>query len=287
MFLETTLLFKTLVILSGQIIVILATCFYFLLRAKEAYENNTTLFGVSFKGSVNLKGKLDLIPYLKPEDTFPKEMVLYKDNDPPLFKEVKDQDEVIKLLKKGYSHYTKGSWKFVTLFFFNAIALWGTLILVNFFSSNIWIGMTIFTLCSASFGPLLAVIMLQMDENDGFTALKIVLIVTLLTGFIGYGDFYSFSQNSIFGATLSLSLFGLLIFHFVRFYKDFSRNTVKAAAIFGSILFSLFLLYDFNYIKMQEGALGSNDWGTAMRMAFILYLDIINLLLEILEAMGD
>ena len=285
MFIETTLLFKTLFILSGQIIVILATCFYFLFRAKEAYENNTTFFGISFKGSVNLKGKLDLIPYLKPKDTFPKKMVLYEKNNPTLIKEVKEQDEVIKLLKEGYSHETEGAWKVVSLFFFNMIALWITLVLVNFFSSNIWIGMTIFTLCSASFGPLLAIIMLEMDENDGFTALKIVFFVTLLTGFIGYGDFYSFSQNNIFGATLCLSLFGLIVFHITRFIKDFSRNTVRAAAIFGSILFSLFLLYDFNLIRMQE--LGSNDWGTAMRMAFILYLDIINLLLDILEAMGD
>ena len=58
-----------------------------------------------------------------------------------------------------------------------------------------------------------------------------------------------------------------------------------SSKLFCSILFSLFLLYDFNLIRTQE--LGSNDWGTAMRMAFILYLDIINLLLEILEAMGD
>ena len=285
MFIETTLLFKTLFILSGQIIVILATCSYFLFKAKEAYENNTTFFGISFKGSVNLKGKLDLIPYLKPKDTFPKKMVLYEKNNPTLIKEVKEQDEVIKLLKEGYSHETEGAWKVVSLFFFNMIALWITLVLVNFFSSNIWIGMTIFTLCSASFGPLLAIMMLEMDENDGFTALKIVFFVTLLTGFIGYGDFYSFSQNDIFGATLSLSLFGLIVFHIARFVKDFSRNTIRAAAIFGSLLFSLFLLYDFNLIRMQE--LGSNDWGTAMRMAFILYLDIINLLLDILEAMGD
>ena len=285
MFIETTLLFKTLFILSGQIIVILATCSYFLFKAKEAYENNTTFFGISFKGSVNLKGKLDLIPYLKPKDTFPKKMVLYEKNNPTLIKEVKDQDEVIKLLKEGYSHETEGAWKVASLFFFNMIALWITLVLVNFFSSNIWIGMTIFTLCSASFGPLLAIMMLEMDENDGFTALKIVFFVTLLTGFIGYGDFYSFSQNDIFGATLSLSLFGLIVFHIARFVKDFSRNTIRAAAIFGSLLFSLFLLYDFNLIRMQE--LGSNDWGTAMRMAFILYLDIINLLLDILEAMGD
>ena len=285
MFLETTLLFKTLVILCGQLIIILAACLYFLSKAKRAYENNTTLLGISFKGSVNLKGKLNLIPYLKPQDTFPKEMVLYKDNESALIKEVKDQDEVIKLLKEGYSHETEGAWKVASLFFFNMIALWITLVLVNFFSSNIWIGMTIFTLCSASFGPLLAIIMLEMDENDGFTALKIVFFVTLLTGFIGYGDFYSFSQNDIFGATLSLSLFGLIVFHIGRFVKDFSRNTIRAAAIFGSLLFSLFLLYDFNLIRMQE--LGSNDWGTAMRMAFILYLDIINLLLDILEAMGD
>ena len=285
MFIETTLLFKTLFILSGQIIIILATCSYFLFKAKEAYENNTTFFGISFKGSVNLKGKLDLIPYLKPKDTFPKKMVLYEKNNPTLIKEVKDQDEVIKLLKEGYSHETEGAWKVVSLFFFNMIALWITLVLVNFFSSNIWIGMTIFTLCSASFGPSLAIVMQEMDENDGFTALKIVFFVTLLTGFIGYGDFYSFSQNDIFGATLSLSLFGLIVFHFARFVKDFSRNTIRAAAIFGSLLFSLFLLYDFNLIRMQE--LGSNDWGTAMRMAFILYLDIINLLLDILEAMGD
>ena len=101
MFLETTLLFKTLVILCGQLIIILATCFYFLSKAKRAYENNTTLLGISFKGSVNLKGKLDLIPYLKPEDTFPKEMVLYKDNESALFKEAKDQDEVITLLKEA------------------------------------------------------------------------------------------------------------------------------------------------------------------------------------------
>ena len=252
MFIETTLLFKTLFILSGQIIVILATCFYFLFRAKKAYENNTTFFGISFKGSVNLKGKLDLIPYLKPKDTFPKKMVLYEENNKALIKEVKDQDEVIKLLKEGYSHDTEGAWKVASLFFFNMIALWITLVLVNFFSSNIWIGMTIFTLCSASFGPLLAIIMLEMDENDGFTALKIVFFVTLLTGFIGYGDFYSFSQNDIFGATLCLSLFGLIVFHIARFVKDFSRNTIRAAAIFGSLLFSLFLLYDFFGLTLDK-----------------------------------
>ncbi len=38
--------------------------------------------------------------------------------------------------------------------------------------------------------------MLEMDENDGFNALKIVFLVTLITGFIGYSDVYSFSESS-------------------------------------------------------------------------------------------
>jgi FtsH-binding integral membrane protein len=68
---------------------------------------------------------------------------------------------------------------------------------------------------------------------------------------------------------------------------DIGRGTVRAAAIFGAFLFSMFLIYDFNYIKKREGIADSNNWETALEMAFILYLDIINLLLEILEAMGN
>ena len=129
--------------------------------------------------------------------------------------------------------------------------------------------------------------MLEMDENDGFTALKIVLMVTILTGFIGYSDFYSFSENTIFGGALLLCLFALILFNFARFFMEFSRQTTRWAAIAGSTLFSFYLIYDFNYIKNQSSLFGRNDWNTAVEMAFILYLDIINLLLEILEAMGN
>jgi len=76
---------------------------------------------------------------------------------------------------------------------------------------------------------------------------------------------------------------GLIIFNLSRSFMEMSRSTVKVGAIFGSILFTLFLLYDFNYIAKQENAL--NNWTSAVEMAYILYLDIINLLLEILEAM--
>lgn len=287
MLIETSLLFKTIVILSMQLGLVLFSCFYFLRKAKEAYQNNTTLLGLSFRGSVNMKGKLDLIPFVKQKETFPKRMSLYVDKNETLIKEAKDQDEVIKLMKEGYSHAPEGGGPLVSLMIFWMIALYTTAAVTSFYLLSLWQTMFLFSLTSISFGPLLAVVMLEMDENDGFTALKIVLMVTILTGFIGYSDFYSFSENTIFGGVLLLCLFALLLFNFARFFMEFSRKTTRWAAIAGATLFSFFLIYDFNYIKTQSSLFSRNDWNTAVEMAFILYLDIINLLLEILEAMGN
>jgi len=287
MLIETSLLFKTIVILSMQLGLVLFSCFYFLRKAKEAYQKNTTLLGLSFRGSVNMKGKLDLIPFVKQKDTFPKRMSMYLDKNNTLIKEAKNQDEVIKFMKEGYSHDPEGGGPLVSLMIFWMIALYTTAAVTSFYLLSLWQTMFLFSLTSISFGPLLAVVMLEMDENDGFTALKIVLMVTILTGFIGYSDFYSFSENTIFGGVLLLCLFALLLFNFARFFMEFSRQTTRLAAIAGATLFSFFLIYDFNYIKNQSSLFDRNDWNTAVEMAFILYLDIINLLLEILEAMGN
>ena len=54
----------------------------------------------------------------------------------------------------------------------------------------------------------------------------------------------------------------------------------------GAILFTLFLLYDFNRLAAMNNQ-GVNNWEAALRIAVSLYLDIINLLLEILEAMDN
>ena len=61
MFLETSLLFKTIIILSAQLGIVIAVCFYCLYRARIAYETNTSFLGLCFRGAVNMQGKLDLI----------------------------------------------------------------------------------------------------------------------------------------------------------------------------------------------------------------------------------
>jgi len=175
-------------------------------------------------------------------------------------------------------------------FFYTAFILWViSLFLCTFFAStgiSTQTGMIFFTLSSLTFGPLLAIIMLEMDENDGFNALKIVFLVTLITGFIGYSDFYSFSENSFLGGFLLISLLGLIGFEFIRIFRGFSRWAIRIKAIFGAFVFSIFLLFDFNLLR-KKSDFGINDWDNAFNIAFQIYLDIINLLLEILDAMSN
>jgi FtsH-binding integral membrane protein len=48
----------------------------------------------------------------------------------------------------------------------------------------------------------------------------------------------------------------------------------------------VFLLVDFNLLR-KKSDFDINDWDTAFNLAFQIYLDIINLLLEILDAMSN
>ena len=126
----------------------------------------------------------------------------------------------------------------------------------------------------------------MMDENDGIRALKITIIVTFLAGFIGYSDFYSFAQNGYLILLMFLLLTGLIILSLVNIIRGFSRGTSRLIAIGGATLFTLFIIVDFNRLVYLED-LNINDWNTAFYMSYTLYLDIINLLLQILDAMSN
>ena len=230
-----------------------------------------------------MKNQLDLVPYV---DTFPRKMVMDDENgSPSKMKLAENSDEIIKYLKEGY--YQEKS----RPVFNGLVTLWMiTLGLTLFFAATgiaTLIGVILFTIQSLLMGPLLGFIMLEMDENDGYRALKIVFFVTILTGIIGYGDFISFSESGFLTFFLFFGLLGLIIFNISRAFITMSRKSVRASAIFGAVLFSIFLLYDFNLVRKRQDMIDGNTWENAFELAFAIYLDIINLLLEILEAMGN
>ena len=278
---ETTLFAKTMVILCSQLSIVFGLTFYVMKKSKEAYFNNTTFLGMSFRGAMNLKQEFDLIPYIEDTRGFPKQMHLpngTKDDTPVI---ATDEESRVKWQKIGYVVSPPAN-KFLNAVIVSWTVLLFILVFIGYFS--VPLGIFVFTAQSILMGLLLGVLFLEMDENDGIRALKITLLATLFSGFIGYSDVGSAIYNSGFVQNiLFFGLLALILFEFSRTVFNFSRNTIRLKAFFGIGLFIVFLFYDFARLNELSGY--SNKWDTAFQIALSLYLDIINLLLEILEAM--
>lgn len=298
---ETTLLFKTTLILTFELSIAFGLCIYFLKAAKKLALAGKPFFGIHFRHSVNMNNEIDLIPDASKAIDYPRKLTKFevekktsgifstKKNEIKR-KEVfaKDREEAIAYLKDGYRDVlqipkpiivTTVIWIFLSI---------GLLIssIVPPYEYYLLVGMTLFTLTNVCLGPILGWAMLMMDENDGMRALKITLVVTFVAGLIGYSDFYSFSQNGYLTTIMGILLFGLVVFTFINLFRGFSRATTRYVAIGGAILFTLYIIVDFNRLIYLEN-INVNDWNTAFYMSYTIYLDIINLLLEILDAMGN
>ena len=278
---ETTLFAKTMIILCSQLSIVFGLTFYVMKKSKEAYFNNTTFLGISFRGAMNLNKEFDLIPYIEDTKGFPKYMHLpngTKYDDPVI---AMNEESRVKWQKIGYVVSPPAN-KFLNAVIVSWTVLLFILVFIGYFS--VPLGIFVFTAQSVLMGLLLGVLFLEMDENDGIRALKITFLATLFSGFIGYSDVGSAIYNSGFVQNiLFFGLLALILFEFSRTVFKFSRNTIRLKAFFGIGLFILFLFYDFARLNELSGY--SNKWYTAFEIALSLYLDIINLLLEILEAM--
>ena len=278
---ETTLFAKTMVILCSQLSIVFGLTFYVMKKSKEAYFNNTTFLGISFRGAMNLNKEFDLIPYIEDTKGFPKYMHLpngTKYDDPVI---AMNEESRVKWQKIGYVVSPPAN-KFLNAVIVSWTVLLFILVFIGYFS--VPLGIFVFTAQSVLMGLLLGVLFLEMDENDGIRALKITFLATLFSGFIGYSDVGSAIYNSGFVQNiLFFGLLALILFEFSRTVFNFSRNTIRLKAFFGIGLFIVFLFYDFARLNELSGY--SNKWDTAFQIALSLYLDIINLLLEILEAM--
>ena len=278
---ETTLFAKTMIILCSQLSIVFGLTFYVMKKSKEAYFNNTTFLGISFRGAMNLNKEFDLIPYIEDTKGFPKYMHLpngTKYDDPVI---AMNEESRVKWQKIGYVVSPPAN-KFLNAILVSWTVLLFILVFIGYFS--VPLGIFVFTAQSVLMGLLLGVLFLEMDENDGIRALKITFLATLFSGFIGYSDVGSAIYNSGFVQNiLFFGLLALILFEFSRTVFNFSRNTIRLKAFFGIGLFIVFLFYDFARLNELSGY--SNKWDTAFQIALSLYLDIINLLLEILEAM--
>jgi len=296
---ETTLLFKTLTILSSQIAIVFGGTYLFITYARKVAKNGKSFFGYHFRQSRNIYNqKLDLVPYPVAQTHFPRFMAKKEPKevveDTLLGPKTKIEHEIVEKFVKNAEERTaalREGYKdqgVTNPFLIGMIIVWVILLfslpLIQM-AGGILIGMLFFTLLSLLFVPTLGALMLEGDDNDGILAMKLTMLITFFTALIGLYSGIDFANNVALNAFLFFSLIGLIIFEISRSFINISRPKVRGVAFFGIFIFIGFLLVDFNYIVKYSNS--GNTWDNAFQIAFMLYLDIINLLLEILELMGD
>lgn len=108
------------------------------------------------------------------------------------------------------------------------------------------------------------------------TALAVLATSTIVfTTNIDFG----FLGGFLFVALLLLVVMGLIN---VFFIKSKMISLVRAYA--GAVIFTLYLLYDFNQLEKKAG---DESWATAIDISVNIYLDIINLFLDLLEILAE
>ncbi len=133
-------------------------------------------------------------------------------------------------------------------------------------------------------GTTLGVSLVMRDENLGMQAAQLTALAVLLTGVLGMRSGIDFS---FLGGFLFVGLILLIIGSIVRIFININGTARKMYASFGILIFCGYLLYDFSRLVRFNGSEFANTWGTALRIAIDLYLDIINLFIYILDFLGN
>lgn len=162
------------------------------------------------------------------------------------------------------------------------IALFLVLLFVG--RSNISIGIPIFTLWSIVTGIELALALISVDENLGGKVLALTASITFGCALIGI---YSGIDFSSLGKWLLIALILLLIGNIVRIFVNMARWKQRVMAFFGVVIFTGYLLFDFNKLSKAAEHSDLNTWPQAMDLSIDIYLDIINLFLQLLDLLSD
>ena len=149
---------------------------------------------------------------------------------------------------------------------------------------NLLIGLPLFSIWSILTGIGLAIVLISVDENLGCRILAMTVTITVGCAIAGI---YSGVDFSFLSDILFFALCLLVIGNMLRLFLAIPRNKQRVLALFGVLVFTGYLLYDFNRLAKLDETAGANTWEVAMSVSIDIYLDIINLFLELLDAMSE
>ena len=187
------------------------------------------------------------------------------------------QTDITIVQSNGTTHF------FFFLILFAMLSLWAATAVIIFSASFIQI--VFMTLSAIGYGLVIGFIVMDMDENDGMKGLKLATLTSAAMFIIVVMTGINFA-NPIFAMIVAALILMLLFAEFFAMFKKISRGYARKKAIAGIIVFSMSLLASISSVDVSADQ-GLNDWDTAISHAFDMYLNIINIILYFLEAMGS
>ena len=171
---------------------------------------------------------------------------------------------------------------FLWLILFSIISLWTASAFIIYLSS--FIQFVFMNLSAIGYGSLIGFIIIDMDENDGMTGLKSATLTTAAIFILSSVSGINF-VNLIFVSIVIFLILILIFWELIALIRGISRGAQKIKAVIGIVIFSMALLVSIDMVNVSSDQ-GLNDWNTAIDLAFSIYIDIINLILRFIDAMG-
>ncbi|MBR5304591.1 MAG: Bax inhibitor-1 family protein [Candidatus Gastranaerophilales bacterium] len=159
-----------------------------------------------------------------------------------------------------------------------------TFIVLMFYQNVAPLNFFLMSLLTFTDGITIGIVLLCIDENIGIKVTALTAIATLLTSLIGM---YSGIDFSFLGKFLFFALLGLIIISIIRIFVSIKGFHRKVIASIGILIFIGYLLYDFNNLDKAKNIAKLNNWNTALDFSVNIYLDIINLFMQILDLLSD
>ncbi|HTS12992.1 MAG TPA: Bax inhibitor-1 family protein [Candidatus Limnocylindrales bacterium] len=176
-------------------------------------------------------------------------------------------------------------WIFSSGFFYSILALaFGLFLLLLFWGIDKPLGISfpLFSAWSFLTGIELEYVLLNVEEGLGRKVLILTSIIVLATALLGM---YSHVDFGFLQLPLFIALSILLLFSIFNLFASMDGVKQRILSGFGVAVFTLYLVFDFNSLLKKENV-GANTWPDAMHLAIKIYLDIINLILQLLRLLG-
>ena len=161
------------------------------------------------------------------------------------------------------------------------IVFFGSFVLMMFLRGFFPLNMLLMGLFTASSGFSLGVYLVAYKDTAQ-KALALTVLTTFLTGLIAM---YSGLDFAWLGKFLFIGLIVIVIFSIIRIFARIRGQRFMAGL--GVIIFTGYLLFDFNRLAKLKAVAAANNWETALDFAVSIYLDIINLFISLMNLMSS